>query len=238
VRSSGPGLHRLPAAGLVAGYQGVHPAPRDVVPACCFGLAQALLYHRQDDDPFLRHGSSSKPSCYERCLDSPMNDVLNHDTLSSTHRGCASVMSQNMPNSLNHKPGFGRLKSRFPGRALGVGLLVRRASYSWTSHPLTANQLPVRTNASARELGRTSLRWMRMGPTAVGYSFAGGSPFHRHRGAGSLNRNAGCRRPLPVVLPTAEPYRGGRTVPLRGSVRSTNGAEYGPAVASAARGEV
>src|SRR5215216_1693525 len=52
---------------------------------CCFGLAQLLLYHRQDDDPFLRHGSSSKPDRYERCLDSPMNDVLNHDTLSSTH---------------------------------------------------------------------------------------------------------------------------------------------------------
>jgi hypothetical protein len=80
VRASGSRLHRFPAAGLVAGHQGVHPAPGHLVSACCFGLAQLLLYHRQDDDPFLRHGSSSKAARYERCLDSPMNDVLNHDS--------------------------------------------------------------------------------------------------------------------------------------------------------------
>jgi hypothetical protein len=85
VRASGSRLHRFPAAGLVAGHQDVHPTPH-LVSACCFGLAQLLLYHRYDDDPFLRHGSSSKPGRYERCLDSPMNDVLNHDTLSTTGR--------------------------------------------------------------------------------------------------------------------------------------------------------
>ena len=83
--ATGPGLDRLPAAGLVASHQSVDPTPRHLVSACGFGLAQVLLYDRQDDDPFLRHGSSSKPSRYERCLDSPMNDVLNQDTLSSTH---------------------------------------------------------------------------------------------------------------------------------------------------------
>jgi hypothetical protein len=55
-----------------------------------------LLYHRQDDDPFLRHGSSSKATRYERCLDSPVNDVLNHDT-----SGCANVMSQDIGDTSN-----------------------------------------------------------------------------------------------------------------------------------------
>jgi hypothetical protein len=31
-----------------------------------------------------REGKASKPIRYERCLDSPMNDVLNYDTLGST----------------------------------------------------------------------------------------------------------------------------------------------------------
>ena len=86
VWATGPGLDRLPAAGLVASHQSVDPTPRHLVSACGFGLAQVLLYDRQDDDPFLRHGSSSKPSRYERCLDSPMNDVLNQDTSRRTNR--------------------------------------------------------------------------------------------------------------------------------------------------------
>jgi hypothetical protein len=39
---------------------------------------------RQTGDEPAGKEEASKPGCYERCLDSPMNDVLNHDTLSST----------------------------------------------------------------------------------------------------------------------------------------------------------
>jgi hypothetical protein len=137
VGAAGLGLHRFPAAGLVAGHQGVHPAPRHLVSACCFGLAQLLLYHRQDDDPFLRHGSSSKSGCYERCLDSPMNDVLNLDTklhnLSSTigftrtpcspARGCLSLgmpVAGELRDGVRRRPADGRFVGNPPGTIADV----------------------------------------------------------------------------------------------------------------------
>ena len=83
MRASGPGLDRLPAAGLVAGYQGVlqrHELGIGVLfsalLSCCCTTDKTSTRSFDTAHRRSRH--------YERRLDSYVNYVLNHDTLSST----------------------------------------------------------------------------------------------------------------------------------------------------------
>ena len=79
-----PRLERGLALGLVAGDEGLHPAPRDAVVASDLALGPALEHHRCDHDPGHRHRPPPPPSGCKRCRETPANYVVNSDTLSST----------------------------------------------------------------------------------------------------------------------------------------------------------